>query len=111
MGTTPDTLPDNEAFAYYARVDVCLMFHTAFWDGFWMAHVGAKPEGWGALDGPITSLLHEFWQDTAPRGLIAWIEEKNRPINALSRRVGFRQVGHVAAPGLIIKEWRPEWAV
>lgn len=110
MGTTPDILPENDAFVYYASVDLCLMFHTAFWDGFWMVHAGVKPEGWGALDGQGLGLLREFWTDIEPRGIVAWIERKNRLMNAFARRAGFRDIGASEHHGLIIKEWRPEWA-
>lgn len=110
MGTTPEILPDNEAFRYHATADLCLMFHTAFWDGFWMVHAGVKPEGWGALDGQAKALLREFWGSEAPRGIVAWIERKNRPMDAFSRRVGFQEIGSSDRHGLIMKEWRPEWA-
>lgn len=110
MGTTPDILPDNEAFQYHASENLCLMFHTAFWDGFWMVHAGVKPSGWGDLDEYAKALLSEFWQSKEPRGVIAWIEQKNRLMDAFSRRVGFREIGKSDRHGLVIKEWRPEWA-
>lgn len=105
LGADPDNLP--EQMDYRADGPVCLIFHTTPHPGVWMVHLAVKPEGWGMAVGPAQRLLVEFWGETHPRRIVAWIEEHRRAAIAFAHRVGMTEDGRF--PGTIMMGWA-KWA-
>lgn len=104
---TPENLP-GEGFEYWAQGPICAVFHLAPWPGVWMAHYGAKPEGWGHLTEPARAVLREFWGARQPERIIGWTHETNRAALAFARRIGFERDGEMHLPSgkIITQGWR-----
>ena len=107
---TPETLPDNPLFQYWADSGVCGVFHPGNWPGVWMAHYGVKPEAWGKTKAPALRILRAFWGAEKPELIIGWTKESNRAALAFARRLGFQVHGEMDLPsGKVIEQsWRPQ---
>lgn len=106
----PDDLPEDEAFQYWAKDGVCVVFHRAAWPGVWMAHYGIKPEVWGKTTIPAREIIAEFSAVEEPELIIGWTDEKNRAALSFARRVGFKEIGRMNLPdGAVIMQEYAEW--
>lgn len=106
---TPETLPDDPAFEYWACEGVCGVFHRVAWPGVWMAHYGVKPATWGNTRQPALRILRAFWGSVQPGLIIGWTRADNRAALAFAKRLGFRVHGEMDLPdGKVIEQsWRP----
>jgi hypothetical protein len=93
----PEALHDN-GLVYFANGFVCLAFHTAFWPGVHMVHIGVQPEGWGRIEGVTLGLLRQFCSASGAVRLVAWISATNRAVIAFARRIGFVSEGAMTLP-------------
>lgn len=105
MGASPEVLPDDPVFQYWADGPICLVLHPTFWPGVWMVHVGVKPEGWGRSVDPARRVLRAFAEAERAERIIAWMDERNRAVIAFARRCGFEDDGRM--PGVVMMGWRP----
>jgi len=106
-GLHPDHLTD--AFVFYANGPICGAFHQMPWPGLWMAHYGAKPEGWGSLVRPAREILTQFAADTGAFRVLGWTLATNRAACAFARRLGFVEDGRMPTPDgdVIMTGWQP----
>ena len=109
FGLDPKDLP--EGLEYWARGNVCGVFHAAFWPGVWMGHFGVKREGLGEYVDDARCVLDEFSQTLRPARVIGWIEEGNRAAIAFVRRIGFSEDGSMDLPGggVVMFGWDGKW--
>lgn len=105
---SPDDLPET-GFEYWACGPICGAFHMTAWPGVWMAHYGAKPEGWGRLVPHARACLHAFAAARRPLRIVGWTSAGNRHAVAFARRIGFEEDGRMPLPGgdVILSGWRP----
>jgi RimJ/RimL family protein N-acetyltransferase len=109
MGAHPDMLPGGDGFHYWASGPVCGVFHPHLWPGVWMVHIGCKPSGWGIAADYARAGLLGFWADQSPQAVVAWVQDANRAVLALMRRVGFQPDGVLRLPpgDVNMQSWRP----
>lgn len=102
----PDEMHDD-GIEYWAGGPVCVAFHRSFWPDIWMAHLGAKPEGWGQTLSPTEDILNAFWGERKPARITGWINEKNRQALHFTRRLGFVEDGRLVLPTetIIMQGW------
>lgn len=108
MGASPEMLPDEPMFQYWAAGPICVVLHPALWPGVFMAHHAVKPEGRGRVDEPARQILREFWAKEQPERIIGWTPEANRLAVAFARRVGFVVDGVMDLPSgrVLMQGWR-----
>ena len=92
MESPPDWLE------YYAKDGVCGAFHTAFWPGVIMMHLGAMPESWGRLDNAVQDVINMAIAGRDVHRVIAWVSDENKAVLALARRVGWTIDGRLSLP-------------
>lgn len=109
MGITPESLPEADDFMWFARGDICVVFHLAPHPNIYMAHFAVKPEGRGKSDGDAKDILSHFWQTMSPDAIIGWTPAECRHAIAFAKRIGFRTDGFLAGK-IVMQSWRPEWA-
>lgn len=86
---------------------VCGAFHEHLWPGVWMGHLGALPGVYG-VDEATMAILRDFAAESRAARIIGWVKERNRPMLALCRRVGFEIDGRLPlAEPVVMVGWRP----
>lgn len=96
-GITPDKLP-GEPFQYWAQGPVCGVFHPSFWPGVWAGHIAVKPQAWGRTTEPARRIIQAFLEEQKPARLVGWVDESNKHMLRLARRLGFRKDGEIPLP-------------
>jgi hypothetical protein len=92
---------------FRAMGGVCWAFHQHLWPGVWMGHIGALPGVYRVDDAALT-ILRAFADKERAARIIGWVKEKNRPVLALGRRIGFEIDGRMPlAEPVVLLGWRP----
>ena len=101
-------LPDWAA--YYAQDGVCIMLHPMPGVGVFMAHIGVEPRAWGHVTQPCKALLAEAMADLGAERFVTWIDENNRAVVALCRRIGAELDGRLPlASPILMYGWAQKW--
>jgi hypothetical protein len=87
---------------------VCGAFHRHLWPGVWMGHLGALRGALGQTTEPAKMILQSYAAEVGAARIIGWVEQKNRPMLALARRIGFTVDGvmPLASPVAMLG-WEP----
>lgn len=104
---SPDELPDDPVYQYWAVGGVCGVFHPLPWPGVWLGHYGVKPNVWGKSIAPARQVIAEFLEAEKPERLMGWTKEENRAAISFARRLGFVECGamHLPTGNVIMQEF------